>query len=75
MRSISAEIGFVDLTPAFAAAARQGPLLYYLDDVHWTTDGHKLAAETLFDSLTESGWVPSAATPDEGERVASPVGS
>jgi lysophospholipase L1-like esterase len=71
LRSISPEIGFVDLTPAFLTAAAEGKLLYYLDDVHWTVDGYRLAAETLFDSLAEFGFDVSAATPGGQDSEAS----
>ena len=45
----------LDLLPAFrAAAARSGPL-YFERDVHWTPEGHRVAAEALAAFVTEEG--------------------
>jgi hypothetical protein len=51
VRELSPAIGFVDLTPPFLAAAGQGSLLYLADDIHWSAEGHRLAAEVLADHL------------------------
>lgn len=46
--SASPGIGYVDLTPALAAAAAaRGVLPYYTDDVHLSEDGQRIAAEGL----------------------------
>jgi hypothetical protein len=44
---VSPEIGYVDLTPTLVAAARDGLLPYYSDDVHWTPKGHEVAARAI----------------------------
>ncbi|MDG3004011.1 alginate O-acetyltransferase AlgX-related protein [Paludisphaera mucosa] len=41
------DVGFVDLTPPFRAAAEAGGLVYLPDDTHWSEEGHRLAAEAL----------------------------
>jgi putative hemolysin len=51
VRSISPEIGYLDLTPDFVAAARRGVVSYYPDDTHWSAEGHKIAAESINDYL------------------------
>lgn len=47
LSDISPRIGYVDLTPALVAAARQGRLVYLLEDTHWTTEGHAVVAMAL----------------------------
>ena len=54
-RAASPDIGFLDLTPAFVAAAAQGELLYYPDDTHWTSAGHLRAAEAVWSYLSQGG--------------------
>jgi hypothetical protein len=49
--SISPEIGFVDLTPRFQAAAARGALPYLPDDTHWSPEGHREAAEAVAEGL------------------------
>lgn len=44
---VSADVGFLDLTPALIAEARVGQILYWPDDTHWTPAGHRVAAQTL----------------------------
>jgi len=51
VESISPEIGYIDLTPRFTAAARNGAAPYYRDDDHWTEQGHAIAAEAVSDYL------------------------
>jgi hypothetical protein len=41
---------FIDLTPAFQAAA-QSHMLYLTYDTHWNQDGHTLAGQTVADYL------------------------
>ena len=50
--SIAPDIGYLDLTPALTDAAKNGVLPYYPDDVHWTPDGHKVAAEAIENYLS-----------------------
>jgi hypothetical protein len=44
---ISAEISFLDLTPRFHAEAARGSLIYLPDDTHWSSEGHRVAAQEL----------------------------
>ncbi|MEO8636755.1 MAG: GDSL-type esterase/lipase family protein [Gemmatimonadales bacterium] len=46
---------FLDLTPALRAAALNGPLLYFIDDGHWSPRGHQVAADTLAEFLRVRG--------------------
>ena len=36
---VSAEIGYLDLTPRFHAEAAAGGLVYLPDDTHWSAEG------------------------------------
>jgi lysophospholipase L1-like esterase len=45
--SISPRIDYVDLTAALAAAAKDGVLPYCSDDVHWSPEGYRIAAEAI----------------------------
>jgi hypothetical protein len=54
VQDISNKIGFVDLTPALVEQATKGSLVYLARDIHWTTAGHRVAAETLVDFLKKS---------------------
>jgi hypothetical protein len=47
VEAISPSIGYLDLTPALIAAVKDGKLPYYSDDLHWTPDGHLVAAEEI----------------------------
>jgi hypothetical protein len=38
---------FVDLTPPMRGAAERGGVVYLPDDVHWSEQGHRVAAEAL----------------------------
>jgi hypothetical protein len=53
MRAFAEEYGipFLDLTPAFRAAASDGATLYNYADTHWNDAGHRLAAEALIEVL------------------------
>lgn len=51
VRSISSEIGYIDLIPYLRAAVKGGALPYYPDDDHWSPEGHKIAAEAIRDYL------------------------
>jgi hypothetical protein len=50
--SISSDIGYLDLTPAFVDAVKSGTLSYYADDEHWSPAGHNIAAESIHDYLS-----------------------
>jgi hypothetical protein len=43
---------FLDLTPALREQARNGSLVYFPDDTHWSPDGHRVAAIAIGDFLT-----------------------
>jgi hypothetical protein len=49
--AISPEIGFLDLTPALAAEAAQGRLLYFADDTHWSAAGHQAAGRAIAEAV------------------------
>lgn len=49
-----ANMPFLDLTPALKGA-RNGHLLYFVDDGHWTPRGHQVAADTLATFLHANG--------------------
>lgn len=49
---IAPEIEYVDLTPALQLAARKNALVFLPDDTHWTSEGHRVVAETLANALT-----------------------
>ena len=45
-------IGFLDLTPALAAEAARGRLLYFADDTHWSAEGHQVAGQAVATYVT-----------------------
>jgi hypothetical protein len=45
--AIDPRIGFLDLTPALAAEAARGHLLYFADDTHWSAEGHEVAGRAI----------------------------
>ena len=47
------EIAYLNLLPRFKLSATQGEQLYFNIDGHWNSDGHKLAAELIFEKLKE----------------------
>ncbi len=47
-------VRFLDLTPRFRAEAAAGALLYLADDNHWSSRGHRVAAEELAPLLRPS---------------------
>ncbi len=47
VKSVSPDIVFLDLTPALAAAATEGEMVYFPDDTHWSAAGHRVVAEAL----------------------------
>jgi hypothetical protein len=52
--SIAPDIGYVDLTPNLADAVKRGQLPYYPDDLHWSPEGHKVAAAAINDYLSSN---------------------
>jgi hypothetical protein len=45
------DLAFFELTPGFVAAATSGSIVYLPDDTHWSSEGHRLAAELIGKSL------------------------
>jgi len=45
------KIRWIDLTPSFRAGAKQDKQLYYRADGHWNAEGHRVAAQRIFDYL------------------------
>jgi lysophospholipase L1-like esterase len=49
----------IDLLTTFRESAGAGSSgLYFRHDAHWTREGHRLAGDSLFDSLRAGGWIP-----------------
>ena len=55
VKSISPDIGYLDLTARLRAAVQQGILPYHPDDDHWSPEGHKIAAEAINEVLSRAG--------------------
>ena len=57
LRAVCPGIGYLDLTPSLIQGMKDGALSYYPDDVHWTPDGHRIAAAAIHRYLVaaESG--------------------
>jgi hypothetical protein len=53
--AIDPGIGFLDLTPALTAEAKRGRLLYFVDDTHWSVEGHQVAGQAVAAYLTQRG--------------------
>jgi hypothetical protein len=53
MGAISPGIEYLDLTPRFLEAARRGTMLFFLDDSHWSPEGHDLAAQEIAERITD----------------------
>jgi len=51
--SVSPEVGYLNLTPSLTAAAQKGVVPYYSDDIHWTPEGQRIAAEATLDYLKQ----------------------
>lgn len=51
-------IPVLDLLPEFREHAKNGEQLYFKIDGHWNANGHKLAAELIYDKLVEEELVP-----------------
>jgi hypothetical protein len=48
-------ISFLDLTPALAAEAACGRLLYFADDTHWSAEGHQVAGQAIAAYIAQQG--------------------
>ncbi len=46
-------IPYLNLLPSFESSAKQGEQLYFNIDGHWNSNGHRLAAELIYDKLKE----------------------
>jgi len=46
---------YVSLLPRLTEATRRGQVLYWPEDGHWTKAGHRLAAESLYETMQASG--------------------
>ena len=51
------KIEYLDLTPGLNDAARQGKLVYLVDDPHWSPEGHEEVAAEVARRLEELHWV------------------
>jgi hypothetical protein len=51
VKSISSDLGYLDLTPSLVDAAKRGVLSYYRDDDHWSPAGDGVAAAAINDYL------------------------
>jgi hypothetical protein len=63
MRSISPDIGYLDLTPSLVDAAKRGLLPYYIDDDHWSPEGHRIAGEAI------NAYLRVASAPAAGRQI------
>lgn len=57
LTDLAAETGIpsLDLSPAFAAEIARGERLYFVDDPHWTAEGHALAAREAHPFVIHTG--------------------
>jgi lysophospholipase L1-like esterase len=46
-------IAYLNLLPSLESSAKQGEQLYFDIDGHWNSNGHRLAAELIFEKLTK----------------------
>ena len=51
-------ISVLDLLPEFREHAKNGEQLYFKIDGHWNANGHKLAAELIYNKLIEEKIIP-----------------
>lgn len=58
--SQAAHIPVLDLLPMIRERHKRGEVLYFLDatDHHWTPQGHRFVAETIYDYLNRERWIP-----------------
>ena len=52
------DVPILDLLPSVRAAAAEDVPLYFLDDGHWTSEGHAVGAKALADYVRAHGLVP-----------------
>lgn len=52
------DIPVLDILPEFREHAKNGEQLYFKIDGHWNVNGHKLAAELIYDKLIEEQLIP-----------------
>nr|QNO54916.1 hypothetical protein PADEGAKA_00018 [Methanosarcinales archaeon ANME-1 ERB7] len=52
------DITVLDLLPKFREHAKNGEQLHFEIDRHWNANGHKLAAELIYDKLIEEELIP-----------------
>lgn len=52
LSDISPDIEYLDLTPMLKSAAKQSKLVFFHDDTHWSSEGHRVVAQTLSEALT-----------------------
>jgi len=50
-------IDFIDLTPDLRSSAIADNLVYHLDDSHWASPGHEVAAERIAQLIRERQWL------------------
>jgi hypothetical protein len=55
VRSISSDVGYLDLTGSLQDAVKQGIIPYYPDDAHWSEAGHRVASQTIDQYLRSTG--------------------
>ena len=52
-------IHYLDLAPSLQQAASEGQLVYFLDDEHWTSEGHEVVARQTAVFLRKRGLLDS----------------
>ena len=57
----AAGVPALSLAESFAQNAATAPLLYFVEEGHWTSDGHRLGARAGVNFLGESGLIPGVA--------------
>jgi SGNH hydrolase-like domain, acetyltransferase AlgX len=70
--AIGPGIRFLDLTPALAAEAARGRLLYFADDTHWSAEGHQAAGRAIAADIARRGDLgpPSPTLPQRQDQLA-----
>ncbi|TAN44932.1 MAG: hypothetical protein EPN22_04705 [Nitrospirae bacterium] len=53
------KLAFIDLLPVLRSYNERGVALYHVKDYdnHWNAEGHRIAAEEIFNSLKQRGWL------------------
>lgn len=68
----AAGVAHLDLTPALKSAARDGSLVYFTEDGHWSAPGQAVAAEQIAAFIRRAGWLPPdepSSAPQSGPRA------